>query len=162
MQSLGYNIQFMLYQNVSTGPGTHGTYCEGSVENAYAFLAANQGNVVDIRRFVTRFYQQCLNREPDSPGLAGWANGLLDGSLKGADVATSFIFSDEFINRYTTNEDFVTILYHAFFNREPDSAGYAGWLNMLYDGTSRSDVLNGFIGSQEFNNLCGNYGITPN
>jgi len=131
LQLLGYNIQFKLYPNVSTGPGTHGTYCEGSVEDAYAFLAANQGNVVDVRRFVTRFYQQCLSREPDSSGLNGWSNALLNGTLTGADVAFSFIFSDEFINRYTTNEDFVTILYRAFFNREPDSAGYSGWLNAL-------------------------------
>ena len=93
--------------------------------------------------------------------MNGWAETLLNGSLTGSDVASSFIFSDEFINRYTTNEDFVTILYRAFFNREPDSAGYSGWLNMLYDGTSRSDVLDGFTGSQEFNNLCDNYGITP-
>jgi len=115
-----------------------------------------------VEQFVTRFYQQCLSRDPDASGLNGWTNALLNGTLTGSDVATSFIFSDEFINRYTTNEDFVTILYRAFFNREPDSAGYSGWLNALYDGTSRSDVLNGFTSSQEFINLCGNYGITPN
>jgi len=162
LQKLGYNIQFELYPNESTGPQTHGTALAGSVEDVFAFFDANKGNVVDVRRFVTRFYQQCLSREPDSPGLTGWTNALLNGSLTGSDIAWSFIFSDEFINRYTTNEDFVTILYRAFFNREPDSAGYSGWLNMLYDGTSRSAVLDGFTGSQEFRNLCGSYGITPN
>ncbi len=116
----------------------------------------------DVEAFVTRFYQQCLGRDPDQSGLDGWVNALSDGSLSGSDVASSFILSNEFINRYTTNEDFVTILYWAFFNREPDSGGYSGWLNTLYDGTNRSDVLDGFTGSQEFINLCGNYGITPN
>ncbi len=117
------------------------------------------GSRSDVEAFVTRFYQQCLGRVPDQQGLDGWVNALLNGSLTGADVANGFILSDEFINRNTTNEDFVVILYRAFFNREPDDAGYSGWLNYLYDGNSRSDALNGFVSSQEFYNLCAQYGI---
>ena len=116
----------------------------------------------DVEAFVTRFYQQCLGRNPDQSGLNGWVNALLNGSLTGADVANGFIFSKEFINRNTTNEDFVTILYKAFFDREPDDAGYSGWLNCLYDGNSRADALNGFVSSQEFSNLCAEYGISAN
>ena len=78
----------------------------------------------DIEAFVTRFYQQCLEREPDKAGLDGWVNGLKTCSKTGADVANGFIFSPEFINRSTTNEEFVTILYRAFFDREPDPGGY--------------------------------------
>ena len=115
----------------------------------------------DVEAFVTRFYQQCLGRVPDQAGLTGWVNALTAGTLSGADVANGFILSDEFINRYTTNEDFVTILYRAFFDREPDAAGYSGWLTNLYGGNSRAEVLNGFVSSQEFNNLCDRYGISP-
>ena len=118
------------------------------------------GARTDVEAFVTRFYQQCLGREPDAPGLEGWVNALIAGSLSGADVANGFIFSQEFINRNTTNEDFVTTLYRAFFDREPDDAGYLGWLNYLYDGNSRSETLDGFVSSQEFYNLCAQYGIT--
>jgi len=82
-------------------------------------------------------------------------------TLYGANVANGFIFSPEFVSRNTSNEEFVTILYRAFFNREPDPGGYAGWVNYLYSGASREDVLNGFIYSVEFENLCSNYGITP-
>ena len=114
-----------------------------------------------VGAFVTRFYQQCLGREPDAPGLEGWVNALITGTLCGADVANGFIFSQEFINRNTSNETFVTILYRAFFGREPDTNGYNGWVNYLYSGATRQDVLNGFIYSQEFNNLCANYGISP-
>jgi len=115
----------------------------------------------DVEDFVTRFYQQCLGREPDAPGLEGWTNALIDGSICGATVANRFIFSPEFINRNTTNEDFVTILYRAFFNREPDTAGYNGHVNGLYNGVSRQAILNGFIYSIEFENLCNVYGIAP-
>jgi len=114
-----------------------------------------------VGAFVTRFYQQCLGRGPDAPGLEGWVNALLNGSLAGADVANGFIFSPEFISRNTTNEDLVAILYRAFFGREPDPTGYAGWVNYLNSGASRQDALNGFIYSVEFENLCNSYGIAP-
>lgn len=127
-----------------------------------AFIESHQSsNRAQVEAFVTRFYQQCLGRDPDAPGLAGWVDALLNGTLSGADVANGFIFSEEFLNRYTTNEDFVTILYRAFFDREPDSGGYTGWLNALYDGQTRAFVLDGFLNSVEFANLCAVYGIKP-
>jgi len=116
---------------------------------------------IQVRAFVTRFYQECLGRIPDTPGLNGWVDALINGTLCGADVANGFVFSQEFINRNTSNEDFVTILYRAFFNREPDTAGYNGWVNGLYSGATRQDTLNGFIYSREFENLCESYGISP-
>lgn len=114
-----------------------------------------------VEDFVTRFYRQCLGRQPDAAGLSGWVNALLDGSLTGADVAKNFIFSEEFFNRHTTNELFVTILYSAFFDRDPDEGGYQGWLNYLYGEGSRAQVLNGFVYSTEFALLCERCGINP-
>ena len=132
--------------------------CNTYAINQYGGASVSSGGVED---FVTRFYQQCLGREPDIPGLNGWVNALLDGTLCGADVANAFIFSEEFINRNTSNEEFVIILYRAFFDREPDTSGYNGWVNYLYSGATRQAVLNGFIYSQEFENLCDRYGIAP-
>ena len=114
-----------------------------------------------MQAFVTRFYQQCLGRNPDAAGLNGWVNALLNGTLCGADVANGFIFSREFIARNTSNETFLTILYRAFFDREPDDGGFTGWISQLNIGASRQSVLDGFIYSQEFSNLCANYGISP-
>ena len=116
---------------------------------------------LQVQAFVTRFYQQCLGRNPDAAGLNGWVNALLNGTLCGADVANGFIFSREFIARNTSNETFLTILYRAFFDREPDDGGFTGWISQLNIGASRQSVLDGFIYSQEFSNLCANYGISP-
>ena len=128
--------------------------------NGLVALYGATSPVSPVEAFVTRFYQQCLNRGPDQLGLNNWVNGLNNGSMAGADVAYGFVFSDEFINRNTTNADFVTILYRAFFDREPDPPGYAGWLSDLDNGESRGCILKGFIGSQEFINLCAEYGIS--
>ena len=115
-----------------------------------------------VQAFVTRFYQQCLNRDPDSAGLDYWVNGLLGGTLNGADVAWGFVFSQEFIDLNTTNEEYLEVLYRAFFDRQPDAGGLAYWLDAFDNGASRGDILDGFLYAQEFYNLCYNYGISPN
>jgi hypothetical protein len=115
-----------------------------------------------VQDFVSRFYQQCLNREPDPAGLAGWSDALLEQRLTGADVARGFIFSPEFINKNISNEEFLTILYKAFFNRNPDPGGFNGWMAELSNGTDRSAILEGFLYSQEFIGLCQRYDIKPN
>jgi hypothetical protein len=112
-----------------------------------------------IEAFVTRFYQLCLDRDPDAAGLEGWANNLLNKIQTGADVANGFIYSQEFLNKNTTNEEYLTILYKAFFNRDPDQAGWDVWLSELNAGKNRGEVLDGFIYSAEFSNLCCEYGI---
>ena len=58
----------------------------------------------DVEAFVSRFYQTCLGRAPDTPGLDGWVNALLNETLTGSDVAFGFVFSPEFVNKGTTND----------------------------------------------------------
>lgn len=119
------------------------------------------GNSAQVEQFVSRFYQVCLDRQPDQDGLNKWVDSLLDGTKTGADVAKGFIFSAEFTEKNYNNETFVTILYRAFFDREPDSAGFNSWVSNLNKGTSRQAVVDGFTHSQEFADLCSAYGILP-
>jgi len=114
-----------------------------------------------IKEFVSRFYRLCLNRDPDKNGLDGWTNELMKKTIAAADIAKGFIFSQEFIKKNTSDEDYLTILYQAFFDRDADNAGWNGWLNVLKEGKNRSDVLDGFINSQEFVDLSSEYGINP-
>jgi hypothetical protein len=114
-----------------------------------------------VAAFVTRFYRLCLKRDPDIAGLDGWVASLLSGTNVGADVAEGFIFSPEFTKSVMSDEEYMRILYKAFFNRDPDAAGLAGWLAVLDAGTDRRQVLNGFIYSREFDELCRRYGIIP-
>ena len=112
-----------------------------------------------VRLFVRRFYVEVLEREADEPGLTYWADGLIDGSLAGSQLAYNFIFSQEFLNRNTTDAEFVNTCYAAFFGRAADQDGYDGWMAALAGGETRLNVLAGFTGSQEFANLCDAYGI---
>ena len=113
----------------------------------------------EVTAFTYRFYDKCMGRKPDDLGLNYWVNKLVTGQSTGADMAQGFVLSPEFIAKNLSNTDFTTIMYRVFFNREPDSAGEAYWVNTLNVGKKRFDVLAGFVNSKEFDTICKNYGI---
>ena len=129
--------------------------------DAYGIPATSEIDEMPVSAFVTRFYQQCLNRDPDVEGLNNWVESLNSGEKAGAELAKAFIFSEEFENRNISNDEYITTLYSAFFNREPDQEGYDSWMVLLDAGTDRATVLDGFTSAQEFISLCDMYGITP-
>ena len=111
-----------------------------------------------IEAFVTHMYRIILEREPDA-GSATWINGLKDGSMTGVRVADGFVLSEEMLNKDISNEEFVKILYRAFFGREADEGGLATWKNLLDAGCKKTYVFAGFANSTEFGNLCAEAGI---
>lgn len=111
------------------------------------------------RQFVQRLYDKVFQRSGDTAGLNNWANKLYNGTTTGATTAWNFFFSPEFLNKNTSDEQYVDILYQALFDRDADEGGKANWVNILKDGMSRAYVLKGFTDSVEFNRLCGVYGI---
>lgn len=126
------------------------------------FNITPSSDLTPVEAFLTRFYQLCLTRQPDPLGLDYWVSSILDGTRTGADVAYGFVFSAEFLNRSLDDATYLTILYRAFFDREPDSGGFDYWLEKLTNHVSREEVLDGFIFAQEFYNLCDEFGIIPN
>ena len=109
--------------------------------------------------FVTRCYEEALNRTPESEGLTNWTNSLVDRSLSGTQLAYGIIFSPEFQNRNLSNEDFVECLYQMFLDRPSDPAGKADWVSQLNNGASREAIFAGFVNSVEYFNLCRTYGL---
>jgi len=125
----------------------------------YANVNCNQ--TYKVQSFIERFYTIVLERNADNRGLDYWTNNLTSGTLTGADVANGFIFSSEFIGKHKSTEAYITILYKAFFNRaaSDDATGMNFWLNELDNGSSKEEVLHGFLYSTEFINLSTVYGI---
>ena len=114
----------------------------------------------DINSFVNRFYEVCLGRRGDIGGQGDWVEKLAAGTYTGTVTAYGFIFSNEYIGKNTSNEEYVKTLYETFLGREADSEGLKGWATALNEGTkSREEVFNGFAGSIEFDALCQRYGI---
>ncbi|MCR4647588.1 MAG: DUF4214 domain-containing protein, partial [Lachnospiraceae bacterium] len=69
-----------------------------------------------VEAFVERFYTQILDRPSEPAGLENWTNALVAGTRGGADVADEFIHSAEFQGKIMSDEEYITKLYHAFFN----------------------------------------------
>ena len=130
------------------------------------FLSLIPGNVYAATKtqatdFVTRLYVYLLDRNPDSAGLDSHVAQLLKKQVTGAQMTYNFVFSAEFTAKNKSNADYIDTLFRACFNREADSAGFNNWMNLLNKGYTKQYVLAGFVGSGEFKNLCGSYGVIP-
>lgn len=112
-----------------------------------------------VEDFVKRLYTNILQREADPSGLKAWTDVLKSGKEQGAKVAQGFIESPEFQKRNISNAQYLEILYRTFFDREADKAGLDAWLGVLDSGLSRMHVLKGFAESNEFTEICEEYGI---
>ena len=114
-----------------------------------------------VTAFVQRLYTLCLNRGADVEGLNVWTSVLNNKTQDGAHVAYGFFFSQEFVERDLSNSDFVEVLYKALLGRDSDPKGKADWVRQLDAGGYglRWDVFCGFAHSQEFDQICADYGI---
>ena len=113
----------------------------------------------NITAFVSRCYTECLQRPWDPIGIEGWCRALITKQVTAAQVAHGFLFSDEFIAKKFNNAQFLDRLYHTYFDRDGDPAGFNAWLQQLNSGVSRETVNNGFLGSQEWFNLLARFGL---
>jgi len=113
--------------------------------------------------FTTLFYNRLLRRAPEQEGLDSWIDRLESGTLTGADLVNGFIFGEECQARILgyNNEQFITFLYKALFNRVPESDGFNAWLARMSASMTREEVVDGFTHSEEFVNLCKEFGIMP-
>jgi hypothetical protein len=125
------------------------------VEKNKVFAAS--GGTAD---FVTRLYNLCQGRQPDSGGLNYWVNQLESGASTGAGVVESFIYSPEFVGKNLSNDQYLRVMYKAMFNRDPDVGGLTYWMNKLSSGATRRYALANFVNSNEFSGVCSSYGIT--
>lgn len=115
---------------------------------------------VGIENFVKRLYNVALDRDYDPDGLVYWCDKLEGFNSDGLTIFRGFTVSDEFIGRNLTNDEYITILYKTFFDREPDEDGFKYWEDKLVkEGQTRDQVLQGFANSYEWANMCASFGI---
>ncbi len=112
-----------------------------------------------VAGFVERLYSVALGRASDPNGKADWVNRVRSEGYTGADLARGFLYSDEFLGKSMSNSEFLDVLYATFFNRPADEGGKTNWLNLMNQGWSKKQVIDGFINSIEWANLCLTYGI---
>ena len=150
----GDEVQYLVYGGTSS---SHAGYLTGS---GYVKFCGDL--VKDPKTYVSNLYLKCLDRSPDSSGVAYYASALENHTMTGAQVARAFLEGDEFNARQTPNFLYVTILYQALCNRNPSGEEVTSWTEKLDSGTTRDSVLSEFLSSREFSDYCWAYGVTPN
>lgn len=113
----------------------------------------------NIQKFVRRMYKVCFDRDPDEAGFEGWCTGLKNGTENYRSIALGFLTGEEMTVRNLSDEEYVTEVYKALFDREPDEGGYNSWLNALKNGMTRAELVEGFIVCDEYSNICDEYEI---
>ena len=99
--------------------------------------------------FVNLVYTNLFNRSADTGGFNYW-KGQLDNSIDTrGNVMASFSESTENVS-LTQSQIRVISFYYGMLRRAPDQTGYDFWVNELKIGKSPNDLINGFIGSTEY------------
>ena len=100
-----------------------------------------------------RLYNASFKRLPDPDGLRYWINNFSSGKDDERAVASSFLVSEEFKQRYgedVSNAKYVETLYVNVLGRDYDQEGYNYWLGNLNAGIeTRYELLLGFAESAE-------------
>lgn len=150
----GYSRKYVLQSFVSSGEFN-------SIWSSYHLnvgsIKLNDNEIFDItnnvKKYVGRMYNGILERTYSESEEKSWADGMMYDGLSCAEVAYRFIFSEEYTNRNTSNEQFLRMLYLTLLRREPQNSEIQTWLQTMASGYSRKYVLMQFTASDEFNRI---------
>lgn len=112
--------------------------------------------------FVDRLYNAIMDREAEEEGMDFWVNGLISGEYTAAEVLEYMLLhSPEFIDKDSSNEEFVEACYLTILGRPSDEPGRIYWVDRLEEGYSRRWVIANMLGAPtgEFDALCREMGI---
>jgi len=112
-----------------------------------------------IRDFITNLYEELILVQPEQTALDDWEEKLVNKTNTAGDIITGLMAAGEFYDRDLDNEGFVTTLYRALFDREPDTGGFEYWTTRLSNGMTRQALLTYFVRSAEFGRICTAIGI---
>ena len=69
------------------------------------------------------------------------------------------MFSPECVGRGLSDEQFITMLYNLYMDRDPDASGLAYYMGLLANGVSREQIDANFGASPEFAEIVKSYGL---
>jgi hypothetical protein len=113
--------------------------------------------------FLNLLYNRILQRNAEEEGLNAWLAWIQSGAATGSDLVQKFVLSEECQARISdyTNEQFITFLYKALLGRLPEADGLSAWLSRMSSGITREELIRQFALSEEFVNICKEFGIVP-
>ena len=149
--------EFVLNQNVFAYEGENQDELL-TLEDLYG--SSKEANPYDnYEKFVIRLYNVTLEREADESGLNYWSSQLRNHEITGITVAYNFVMSEEFQNKPYSEDEYISLMYNAFFGRDAADSEIAYWADLMRSGVSRDVIFENFGNSDEFYRTCTVYGI---
>ena len=124
------------------------THAAGASSN----VAINRNAIIE--QVVNNLYTNTLNRAADTAGRTYWVNTIINNNGRVDTAITGLLNSEEFAARNLNDDEFVTLLYRVILNRAPSASETEEWTTVLANGASRSEVINAFADSAEFDPTC--------
>ncbi len=123
-------------------------------------LNPTPGQEEQLKAFIVRLYVNVLGRKSYAESEVDyWYQKLVSKESTGADVAMGFFCSIEFKEKGLSDEEYVDVLYRVMFDRAAGASEIKYWTDKLEIGMSREFVYVGFANSNEFMQVCNNYGV---
>ena len=127
---------------------------DGKFLGKYLIVYKGEAETIEL---VKNLYSSFYDRQPSKDQLNLWAMNLEWKTMSYYDVISSFIYNSKILEGNLSEEEYVSILYKIVLNREVDGEGLKFWIDKLDSGTSRNDVLNDLLNSNELKVLSENY-----
>ncbi len=131
---------------------------EYGISRGYMYQDGKPANP-GLGRFAERLYTCVLGRAGEKDGIEYWTLQIAGGACTPKDAAKGFFNSKEYVNKQTTNEEYVENLYATFMDRGAGADEISYHVGRLTSGTSRDDVLEGFANAPEFENIMKSFGL---
>ncbi|MCQ2534311.1 MAG: DUF4214 domain-containing protein [Clostridia bacterium] len=141
--------------------------CEYDVVAGYYVIGMDNDTQGALNSFVARLYNICMNRKPDQGGQMYWVSELVNKNISGIDILYFFLTSQEYNNLNLNCKYSILYLYKICFNRVPSEGEL--YLSIYYESQNEiypywkcqltRDTFIRFACSEEFSNMCIEYGI---
>ena len=112
----------------------------------------------EIKAFVEHSYRETLGREADPAAVDSLTEQMVTGQALPKDALQMLMDSEEMKNRDLNNEEYVSMLYKTYLQRDTDElAGL--WVSALESGISRETLVKSFENSTEFRVVLARFGL---
>ena len=109
-------------------------------------------------KFILRLYEKAYKREAEYEGFEFWVLKFRNENTTYSELVEFFALSKEATEHSKSYGSYIKMLYRAIYDREADEDGFNYWKTFMDFGVTRQEVLEGFLNSPEFDELCQRYG----
>ncbi len=103
---------------------------------------------------IKKYYRKAFSEEIERELLQEYRELIREGEMTLQEVLYDILNTNEFIERYESSESYISQLYREVLGRSMNKSEFNDWIRVLQRGTTREDILEQFVFSEEFKEQC--------